>query len=137
MIPILTVLIIVILVARFILKGYKAEPVLFIAGLALMIMTLALGWGPILPKNVASTGLTWLDPFEVMRDLFSSRAADLGLMIMALMGFAHYMDHIGANEAVVRVATKPLKNMRSPYVLLFFHFYWPVFCNSRSRQQQV
>ncbi len=44
-----------------------------------------------------------------MRDLFSSRAADLGLMIMALMGFAHYMDHIGANEAVVRVATKPLK----------------------------
>lgn len=44
MIPILTVLIIVILVARFILKGYKAEPVLFIAGLALMIMTLALGW---------------------------------------------------------------------------------------------
>ncbi|MRE47157.1 C4-dicarboxylate ABC transporter, partial [Escherichia coli] len=91
-----------------------------IAGLVLMIFTLALGWGPILPKNVTTTGITWLDPFEVMRDLFSSRAADLGLMIMALMGFAHYMDHIGANEAVVRVATKPLKNMRSPYVLLFF-----------------
>ncbi|HEP0307140.1 TPA: C4-dicarboxylate transporter DcuC [Providencia rettgeri] len=122
MIPILTVLIIVVLVARFILKGYKAEPVLLIAGLVLMIFTLALGWGPILPKNVATTGITWLDPFEVMRDLFSSRAADLGLMIMALMGFAHYMDHIGANEAVVRVATKPLKNMRSPYVLLFFSF---------------
>lgn len=122
MIPILTVLIIVVLVARFILKGYKAEPVLLIAGLVLMICTLALGWGPILPKSVATTGITWLDPFEVMRDLFSSRAADLGLMIMALMGFAHYMDHIGANEAVVRVATKPLKNMRSPYVLLFFSF---------------
>ncbi len=50
MIPILTVLIIVVLVARFILKGYKAEPVLLIAGLVLMIFTLALGWGPILLK---------------------------------------------------------------------------------------
>lgn len=122
MIQILAVLIVVVFVARFILKGYKAEPVLFIAGLVLMILTLALGWGSILPKGLSTTGVTWLDPFEVMRDLFSSRAADLGLMIMALMGFAHYMDHIGANEAVVRVATKPLKNMRSPYVLLFFSF---------------
>lgn len=51
MIPILTVLIIVVLVARFILKGYKAEPVLFIAGLVLMIFTLALGWGPVLPQE--------------------------------------------------------------------------------------
>lgn len=57
-----------------------------------------------------------------MRDLFSTRAADLGLMIMALMGFAHYMDHIGANEAVVRVVTKPLRALRSPYVLLFFSY---------------
>lgn len=122
MLPILAVLVVIILVARFILKGYKAEPVLFIAGLALMSCTLIFGWGSILPKNLATTGITWLDPFEVMRDLFSSRAADLGLMIMALMGFAHYMDHIGANDAVVNVATKPLKNMRSPYVLLFFSF---------------
>lgn len=122
MIQILAVLIVVIIVARMILKGYKAEPVLLVAGLILMALTMIFGWGDILPKNVKTTGISWLDPFEVMRDLFSSRAADLGLMIMALMGFAHYMDHIGANEAVVRVATRPLKNMRSPYVLLFFSF---------------
>lgn len=122
MISILTVFIVVIFVARFILKGYKAEPILLIAGLLLMLFTLCFGWGEILPKNIASTGIALLDPFEVMRDLFSIRAADLGLMIMALMGFAHYMDHIGANKAVVHVATKPLKNMRSPYVLLFFSF---------------
>lgn len=43
MFAILTVLVVVILVARFILRGYKAEPVLFIAGLALMSCTLLFG----------------------------------------------------------------------------------------------
>ena len=119
MIQVLIALLVIVVVARLILKGYRAEPVLFIAGLVLMICTALTGWGSVLPKGVASTGISFLDPFEVMRDLFSTRAADLGLMIMALMGFAHYMDHIGANEAVVRVVTKPLRALRSPYVLLF------------------
>lgn len=120
MIQVLIALLVIVVVARLILKGYRAEPVLFIAGLVLMICTALTGWGSVLPKGVAGTGISFLDPFEVMRDLFSTRAADLGLMIMALMGFAHYMDHIGANEAVVRVVTKPLRALRSPYILLFF-----------------
>lgn len=122
MIQVLIALLVIVVVARLILKGYRAEPALFIAGLVLMICTALTGWGSLLPKGVASTGISFLDPFEVMRDLFSTRAADLGLMIMALMGFAHYMDHIGANEAVVRVVTKPLRALRSPYVLLFFSY---------------
>lgn len=122
MTQVLIALLVIVLVARLILKGYKAEPVLFAAGLILMIFTLVFGWGAILPKGLKTTGITFFDTFEVMRDLFSTRAADLGLMIMALMGFAHYMDHIGANKAVVRVATRPLKALRSPYILLFFSF---------------
>jgi len=122
MIQILIALAVIIVVARLILKGYKAEPVLFTAGLVLMAFTMAFGWGELLPKGVKSTGFVLFDPFEVMKSLFSSRAADLGLMIMALMGFAHYMDHIGANDAVVRVATKPLRSLRSPYILLFFSY---------------
>lgn len=39
---------------------------------------------------------------------------------MALMGFAHYMDHIGANDAVVRIAIRPLRGCA--YVLLFFFY---------------
>lgn len=87
-----------------------------------------------LPKGVSGTGISFLDPFEVMRNLFSTRAADLGLMIMTLMGFAHYMDHIGANEAVVRVVTLPLRTLRSPYVLLFSLIFSPVFFNWLSPQ---
>lgn len=122
MIQILLALFVIIVVARLILKGYKAEPVLLAAGLVLMFCTIAFGWGTLLPGKVKSTGIEWLDPFEVIKWLFSTRAADLGLMIMALMGFAHYMDHIGANDAVVRVATKPLRRLRSPYILLFFSY---------------
>ncbi len=58
-----------------------------------------------------------------MRNLFSTRAADLGLMIMTLMGFAHYMDHIGANEAVVRVVTRPLRTLRSPIFCFFSYLF--------------
>ena len=76
-----------------------------------------------LPKGVSGTGISFLDPFEVMRNLFSTRAADLGLMIMTLMGFAHYMDHIGANEAVVRVVTRPLRTLRFPPMFCFFFSY--------------
>ncbi|AKJ42016.1 C4-dicarboxylate transporter DcuC [Pragia fontium] len=122
MIQVIIALVVIVIVARLILKGYKAEPVLFAAGLILMICTMAFDWGSVLPKGLQSTGISFFDPFEVMRNLFSTRAADLGLMIMALMGFAHYMDYIGANKAVVRVATRPLKKLRSPYILLFFSF---------------
>ncbi len=58
-----------------------------------------------------------------MRNLFSTRAADLGLMIMTLMGFAHYMDHIGANEAVVRVVTRTITDITFPLCSAFFFSY--------------
>lgn len=122
MFQVVIAVLVIVLVARLILKGYRAEPVLFAAGLVLMVASQLAGWGSVLPKGVESTGIALFDPFEVMRDLFSSRAADLGLMIMALMGFAHYMDHIGANDAVVRIAIRPLRRLRSPYVLLFFSY---------------
>lgn len=122
MIQITITIITIILVARFILKGYKAEPVLFLAGLILMFCTLIGGYGPILTKGAVNTGIEWLNPFEVIKNLFSSRVANLGLMIMALMGFAKYMDYIGANEATVRVVTGPLRKLKSPYILLFFSY---------------
>lgn len=113
---------VIVFVARLILRGYKAEPVLLLAGLVLLLASQVFDWGPILPVNAKGTGIEVLDLFEVIHRMFSSRAASLGLMIMALMGFAHYMEHIGANAAAVRVATRPLRHVKSPYMLLFFSF---------------
>ena len=83
-------------VGYLITKKYKPQPVLFMAGMILMGCAVALGVGAILPEK-ERTGLVLFDMFEFIRKTFSSRAAGLGLNIMAVGGFARYMDHIGAS----------------------------------------
>ncbi|AIF53465.1 C4-dicarboxylate transporter DcuC [Pelosinus sp. UFO1] len=100
-----------------IVKKYKPQPVLFIAGLILMFAAVALGLGRILPVK-ESTGLVLFDAFEFIKQTFSSRAAGLGLNIMAVGGFARYMDHIGASKALVKLTIKPLLALRSPYIVM-------------------
>jgi C4-dicarboxylate transporter len=56
MIQVLIALLVIVVVARLILKGYRAEPVLFIAGLVLMICTALTGWGSVLPKGLPVRG---------------------------------------------------------------------------------
>ena len=100
-----------------IVKKYKPQPVLFMAGLILMFTAVALGLGTILPEK-ESTGLIFFDAFEFIKKTFSSRAAGLGLNIMAVGGFARYMDHIGASKALVGLTIRPLLALRSPYIVM-------------------
>lgn len=101
----------------FIVKKYKAQAVLFIAGFALMFAAVGLGLGSILPAK-QSTGLVLFDAFEFIKNTLSSRAAGLGLNIMAVAGFARYMDHIGASKALVHATIKPLLLLKSPYIVM-------------------
>ncbi|ETJ35589.1 Anaerobic C4-dicarboxylate transporter DcuC, partial [human gut metagenome] len=48
---------------------------------------------------------------------------DLGMMIMVLWGFAAYMTHIGANDMVVKLASKPLQYINSPYLLMIAAYF--------------
>lgn len=105
-------------VGYLIVKKYKPQPVLFIGGMILMFAGVALGVGKILPGKTASTGLMLFDAYEFIKATFSSRAAGLGLNIMAVGGFAKYMDHIGASRALVKMTIKPLLRLKSPYVVL-------------------
>lgn len=100
-----------------IVKKYKPQPVLFMAGLILMFAAVALGLGKILPVK-ESTGSTIFDAFEFIKQTMSSRAAGLGLNIMAVGGFARYMDHIGASKALVKLTIRPLMALRSPYIVM-------------------
>ena len=93
-------------------KNYDAKVVLFAAGLFLMYAALAFGFD-VLPAKAAS-GLAWADPFKTIRDLFVSQYSNAGLIILTLFGFAAYMSHIGANDMVNRVMTKPLSHVKSP-----------------------
>lgn len=103
-------------------KNYDAKVVLFAAGLLLMYCALAFGFDVLGPK--ATSGLAWADPFKTVKDLFVKQYSNAGLIILTLFGFAAYMSKIGANAQVIRVMTKPLSYVRSPYVLVPLVFWF-------------
>ena len=114
-------LVAIMLVAYYIVKGYSATGVLMFGGLVLLLLSVLMGHS-ILPENVKSTGSTYLDIIEYVKYLLSNRSGGLGLMIMIFCGFSACMTHLGANDMVVKLVSKPLKNVRSPYILMIFAY---------------
>lgn len=115
-------LIAIVLVAYYIVKGYSATGVLMFGGLVLLFISVLMGHS-ILPDGVKSTGSTYFDILEYVKYLLGNRSGGLGLMIMVLCGFSVYMTHLGANDVVVKLVSKPLKNIRSPYILMVFAYF--------------
>ena len=115
-------LIAIVLVAYYIVKGYSATGVLMFGGLVLLFISVLMGHS-ILPEGVKSTGSTYFDILEDVKYLLGNRGGGLGLMIMVLCGFSVYMTHLGANDVVVKLVSKPLKNIRSPYILMVFAYF--------------
>ncbi|SUI76871.1 C4-dicarboxylate transporter DcuC [Serratia marcescens] len=94
-------------VGRYIIKGYSATGVLMVGGLLLLGISALMG-KTLLPSGAASTGWRATDMIEYVKILLMSRGGDLGMMIMMLCGFAAYMTHIGANDVVVKLASRPI-----------------------------
>ena len=115
-------LIAIVLVAYYIVKGYSATGVLMFGGLVLLFISVLMGHS-ILPEGVKSTGSTYFDILEYVKYLLGNRGGGFGLMIRVLCGFSVYMTHLGANDVVVKLVSKPLKNIRSPYILMVFAYF--------------
>lgn len=116
MLEIFIALLVTVIVAAMIIKKVKAQTVLFAGGLVLMAAAVLLGH-PLLDAK-KSTGFVWFDLFKFIEDTFSTRAAGIGLMIMAVGGFAKYMEYIGASRVLVHLTARPLSLLKSPYLLL-------------------
>ncbi|QBH95955.1 C4-dicarboxylate ABC transporter [Limnobaculum zhutongyuii] len=121
MLGVILALLVTVLVIYMLAKGYKPQPVLLLGGLLLMGLTVAFDIGPLLPEKT-TTNFEFFDIFKVFSDLLSSRLAGLGLTLMAIAGFSRYMDHVGASKALFAVFERPLKSVRSPYILLVVSF---------------
>ena len=119
-------LLVLVTVVYGIIKDYNPQAVLALAGMAIFSVAYWLGLHPILPAE-KSTGFALFDLFEVFKGIFSYRAAGLGLTIMAVAGFATYMSHIGASQALVRVAVKPVAGIQSSYLMLAICYLVAVF----------
>lgn len=105
-----------------IIKGKYAPLVLFASGAAMLVLSIIFDTGTFMPKKALPTGNDYLNVIEFIRYMFSTRLAGLGLLIMTMVGFASYMTHIGANDAFVNIAIKPLSFIKSPYALVFIAF---------------
>ena len=116
MLALLIALIVTVIVAYMILHKMKAQTVLFAGGIVLMIIAVLMGY-PLLEAK-KSTGFVWFDIFKFIENTMSTRAAGIGLLIMAVAGFAKYMEHIGASRVLVHLTARPLSLVKSPYLLL-------------------
>ena len=94
------------LVVRLLLKDFFPQAVLLVAGIGMLLVAGFLKKG--IPSAEVSSGVIVLDIFEYIKESFSKTNAGVGLMIMTIGGFVAYVDKIGASEALVRVALKPL-----------------------------
>ncbi len=92
---------------------------MLLAGLSLLTITAVFyPDNSILYGKAKSTGSTWLDIFTFAKNSLSTQIAGIGLIIMAAGGFASYMDHIKASNAMVNVCIRPLQIIKAPYVIL-------------------
>jgi DcuC family C4-dicarboxylate transporter len=112
--PIIAIVFIII-VATLLLKKFYPHAVLLIAGLAMLIISMFLDFK--MPVLLKSTGWSGFDLFRLIKESFGKTNAGVGLMIMAIGGFVAYIDKIGASDALVRIAMKPLSLLKKyPYV---------------------
>lgn len=111
------------LVSYYIIKGYSASGVLLVGGIALLIATIFLGKGSSIVPTKESTGWVYLDILEFIKLKLLERGGGLGMLIMVLCGFSVYMTHIGANDMVVKLASKPLQYVKSPYFLMLVAYF--------------
>lgn len=102
-----------------IVKKYQPHTVLLLAGLFLLAMTILVApKTSILFGHAKSTGWVGFDVFAYAKGTLSETTAGLGMIIMSAGGFARYMDHIGATDAMVGICVRPLARFKAPYVVL-------------------
>ncbi|EDL3629305.1 transporter [Salmonella enterica subsp. enterica serovar Newport] len=112
-------IVITLIAAWLIVKNYQPQTVLLFAGLALLTVTvLFYPESSILYGKAKSTGSTWLDIFSFAKESLTTQIAGIGLIIMAAGGFASYMDHIKASNAMVNMCIRPLQVIKAPYLIL-------------------
>jgi len=116
--PILS-LIFIAIVAKLLLSKVYPHAVLLIAGLLMMGLALVLQFN--MPKLDNPTGLGGFDLFRYIKESFSSINAGVGLMIMSIGGFVAYTHKIGASNALVQLAMRPLRIFKNhPHLTAVF-----------------
>ncbi len=94
------------------LKKLDIKITLLGVGMALIVIAMAMGKLPTKEFN------DFMAPFNAIIDQFKATLPKAGLIILILGGYTAYMSKIGANDVTVNTLTKPLRGIRSAYVLV-------------------
>lgn len=101
--------------AYLLVKKFNPQAVLLFMGLIMIVIAWLLRYD--IPKLQEPSGAFFFDLFKRIEESLADKAANVGLMIMAIGGFVAYMKAIGASDALVFVAMKPLSIFKkSPYI---------------------
>lgn len=107
----------VIVVIVMLIKKMDIKITMFAMGVVLMYIATFMG-NTIGGEGFKSSGLAILDPLLVIINEFKSSLNSAGFIIMILGGYTAYMSAIGANEVTVHTLTKPIKKIKSVYILV-------------------
>lgn len=99
------------------IKKMDIKVTLFIIGIALMFVAM-IGGNGIAIKDFESSGIPLLDPLLAIVSTFKTTLSGADFIILILGGYTAYMSEIGANDVTVSVLTKPVKHIKSVYVLV-------------------
>lgn len=109
-----TVVMIIILIYG-ITKKYNTIMLLFSVALAsLLIWTFVTGQS-VLGEN--TTGSIFLDIFELIYTTAQTQLAGTCLVVMSVLGYVSYMNHINASKLFALIVSKPLMKVQKPYLL--------------------
>lgn len=95
-------------------KKLNATITLFSIGFIILAIMSLINHTSILGEN--TIGSSFLDMFEYIANQFASQTTKSGLLIMSVMGFVYYMNHLKASNLLALLAAKPLKKLKSPYI---------------------
>jgi DcuC family C4-dicarboxylate transporter len=104
-------------VVYMLIKKMDIKVTLFLIGMVLMYIAIATG-GSISIKDFESCGFVVLDPLVAIASTFKSTLSAAGFIILILGGYSAYMSAIGANEVTVSVLTRPIRHIKSTYILV-------------------
>lgn len=97
-----------------VIKKYNPSTVLVLMGIVMLAVAYALGiWQPA-PKS--PTGNWFLDIMRLVEEKFHSTFIKVGFMIMTISGYVAIMNKVKATDAMVYIASKPLKGIKNPYI---------------------
>lgn len=106
-------------VAFLLFRNYYAQAVLLIGGLILISFALLFKGESVVFESIgkSETNSVTFNLISLFTKIAASKLAGIGLLIMSIGGFVNYMKHIGASNALVAIAVKPLRMFRKfPYL---------------------